>query len=91
MPLYVKLLHLALTTELAAITPAIAILLAVGLVTAFVQAVFQIEDTAFSLLPKTIAMIAIALSGGFGMLRGFAALARLWIGHAAMIVHQSWS
>ena len=66
-------------------------LLVVGLATAFVQAVFQIEDTAFSLLPKTIAMIAIALFGGFSMLRGFEALATLWIGNADTIVRQSWS
>ena len=90
-PLYIKLLHAALATELSAITPAITILLVVGLATAFVQAVFQIEDTAFSLLPKTMAMIAIALFGGFGMLRGFEDLATLWIGHADTIVRQSWS
>jgi len=91
MPLYVKLAHQALATEFMAIGPIIAILLTVGIVTAIIQAVFQIEDAAFGLLPKTLAMIAIALFGGFGALQAFGSLATFWIGHAAQIVHQSWS
>jgi flagellar biosynthesis protein FliQ len=91
MPLYINLLYSALETELLAITPIVLVLLVVGLVTAVVQAMFQIEDATFSLLPKTIAMVAIALLGGFGALRAFAALATLWIGHAALLVHQPWS
>jgi flagellar biosynthesis protein FliQ len=80
-----------MATEFMAIAPIIAILLTVGIVTAIIQAVFQIEDAAFGLLPKTIAMIAIALFGGFGALQAFETLATDWIGHAAVIVHQSWS
>jgi len=91
MPLYIKLLHEALATELAAITPIVLILLAVGLATAIVQSLFQIEDTAFSLLPKTIAMIAIALFGGFGALHLFEALAIFQIDHATLLIRQPWS
>ena len=91
MPLYLQLLHEALQTEVSALTPVIAILLMVGLSTAFIQAVFQFEDSAFAQLPKIFAMIAIALFGGFGIMQRFAALATLWISHAAMIVRHSWS
>ncbi len=91
MPFYVKLADQALATEFMAIAPIIAILLTVGIVTAMIQAMFQIEDAAFSLLPKTIAMIAIAVFGGFGALQAFESLATLWISHAGLIVHQSWS
>jgi len=91
MPLYLLLLHAALTTELDAVLPIIALLLLVGLATAILQAAFQIEDATFSLLPKTLAMIGVTLFGGFGMLHAFAALATLWISHAGSLVHQSWS
>jgi flagellar biosynthesis protein FliQ len=91
MPLYVKLAHDALAAEFMGIAPIIAILLTVGIVTAIIQAVFQIEDAAFGLLPKTIAMIAIAVFGGFGALQVFENLATFWISHAGLIVHQSWS
>ncbi|OYV24741.1 MAG: hypothetical protein B7W99_00815 [Rhodospirillales bacterium 20-58-10] len=91
MPLYVKLLHDALLTELLAVTPIILLLLGIGLTTAVIQALFQIEDTAFSLLPKIFVMIAIALFGGFGALQAFEGLAILWISHAPTLAHQSWS
>ena len=91
MPLYAKLLHDALMTELSAVTPIILVLLAIGFGTAIVQSALQIEDTAFSLLPKTIAMIGIAMFGGFGALRIFTAFAMFWISHAGSLVHQSWS
>jgi flagellar biosynthetic protein FliQ len=91
MPLYLKLLHLACAAELASVTPIIAILLAVGLVTAILQSALQIEDATFSLLPKTFAMIAIALFGGFGALQTFENLATLFISHAPSLVHQTWS
>ena len=90
MPLYLKLLHTALATELSALTPVIALLLAVGFATSFIQAAFQIEDATFALLPKTIAMVFIALSGGFGLLAGFEDLATDFILRAPALVHQSW-
>jgi len=55
------------------------------------QSALQIEDATFSLLPKTFAMIAIALTGGFGALRVFENLAVLFIGHVPMLVHQPWN
>jgi flagellar biosynthetic protein FliQ len=79
------------TVELAAVTPTIAVLLAIGLATAIFQSAFQIEDATFSLLPKTIAMIIIALFGGFGALYGFEQLASVWIGHAGQLIRQPWS
>ena len=91
MPLYLRLLHFALVSELRAVTPIILVLLAVGLGTAIVQAVLQIEDGTFSLAPKTIAMIVIALCGGFGALHVFAGLAVAFIGHAGPLVRQPWS
>jgi flagellar biosynthetic protein FliQ len=91
MPLYLALLHQAFIVELAAVTPTILILLAISLVTAIFQSAFQIEDATFSLLPKTLAMIAIALFGGFGALQGFEALAISWIGHAGALAHRPWS
>jgi len=91
MPFYLQLLYAALTQELSAIVPIISLLLAIGLATAIFQAVAQFEDTAFSLLPKTIAMILAALFGGFGMLRGFEGFATFWLGHADMYIRQPWS
>lgn len=91
MPFYMILLHAALMVTLAALTPIIFLLLAVGLGTAIFQALFQIEDTAFSLLPKILTMIFIGMFGGFGALQLFEGLAVSWIGHAAVWVHQSWS
>ena len=91
MPYYIQLLHLAFFTELAGITPIVAILVIIGLVTAIFQSAFQIEDATFSLLPKTIAMIAIFLFGGFGGLTTFENLAVLFISHAPGWVHQTWS
>ncbi len=91
MPIYIKLLHLAFFTELAAITPIVAVLLIIGLATAIVQSALQIEDATFSLLPKTFAMIAIAVTGGFGALRVFENFAVLFISHAPMLVRQPWS
>lgn len=91
MPFYVILLHAAFMVTLQALTPIIVMLLAVGLGTAIFQALFQIEDTAFSLLPKILTMIFIGMAGGMGALQLFDGLAVSWIGHAAVWVHQSWS
>jgi flagellar biosynthesis protein FliQ len=91
MPFYLQLLHSALATELAITLPFILLLLVVGLSTAVLQALFQIEDATFSLLPKTIAMIIAAMFGGLGMLNLVEALFTGWLSHAATIVHQSWS
>ncbi len=90
MPLYIQLLHQALVTELSGIMPIIFILLAIGLVTAIFQSALQIEDATFSLLPKTFAMIAIGLFGGFGAQRIFQNFAVFFISHAPLLVRQSW-
>jgi len=73
------------------LTPIVALLLAAGFATSFIQAATQIEDATFSLLPKTIAMVFIALAGGFGLLAGFEHLATYFILRAPYLVHQSWS
>jgi flagellar biosynthesis protein FliQ len=91
MPLYLTLLHAAFATELRAVLPIVTLLLIVGTVTATLQAAFQLEDTALSLLPKTIAMIIIAVFGGFGLFGVFKALALAWITQATLLVHQPWS
>jgi flagellar biosynthesis protein FliQ len=91
MPLYLTLLHAALIAEVEAVVPIITLLLIVGLTTATFQAAFQLEDTALSLLPKTVVMILIAVFGGFGALSLFKTLVVTWIGHASLLVHQSWS
>ncbi len=90
MPYYLALLRGALGVELAQITPVIGILLIVGLATAIFQAALQMEDTAFSLLPKLIAMIAIGIFGGLGLMRGFEHFAVGWITQAPAMVSQSW-
>ncbi len=90
MPLYLQLLHEALATEVSAITPIILILLSIGLITAVLQSALQIEDATFSLLPKTFAMIAVGLFGGFGAMRSFQNLAIIFISHAPMLVRQNW-
>ena len=91
MPLYIKLLHIAFSTELAVLTPIVALLLMVGFATSFIQAALQIEDATFALLPKTIAMVFIALAGGFGLLGAFQRLATSFILHAPHLVRQTWS
>jgi flagellar biosynthesis protein FliQ len=91
MPLYLQLLHTALSTELSAILPILLILLFVGLATGIFQAAFQIEDTAFSLIPKIIIMIGLPLFGGLSVMHAFETLATGWISHAGEIVRQSWS
>lgn len=90
MPLYLRLLHIAFATELSVLTPIVLLLLAVGFATSFIQAAFQIEDATFALLPKTIAMVFIALAGGFGLLAGFEHLATEFIMHAPGLIQQSW-
>ncbi|HEY1858059.1 flagellar biosynthetic protein FliQ [Acidocella sp.] len=91
MPLYIQLLHVALTEELSVILPILGLLLAVGLLTAILQASLQIEDAGFSLLPKVIIMMGLPVLGGIGALHGIEALATLWITHAGQLVHRSWS
>ena len=91
MPLYIQLLHFALREELTAVVPIIGLLLAVGLLTAVLQAALQIEDAGFSLLPKVIIMIGLPLLGGISAMHDVEALATLWITHASQLVHLSWS
>lgn len=90
MPLYLRLLHDAFTTELDAMLPVIGLLLAVGVVTSFIQAAFQIEDATFSLLPKTAVMILVAMFGGFGAVYLFEHFAVEFISHAPGLVRQDW-
>ena len=91
MPLYLTLLEIALDNEIKAVLPIIMLLLIVGITTATFQAVFQLEDTALNLLPKTLVMILIAVFGGFGALNLFKTLVMAWVGHAGLLVHQTWS
>ncbi|GAN80028.1 flagellar biosynthetic protein FliQ [Acidocella aminolytica] len=90
MPLYLRLFQHAFSVAFSAIWPPVLMMLLVGLVTAILQAVLQIEDATFALLPKTLVMIGIAFTGGFGALHLFEALARDFILHAPALVHQSW-
>lgn len=90
MPLYLKLYQHALEVGLSAIFPSIFILLAVGLAVSILQAVLQIEDATFALLPKTIAMVFLAFSGGMGALHIFESLCRSFILNAPALVHQAW-
>ena len=90
MPLYLRFFQHAFATGLAAILPCVLVLLAIGLTTSIVQAAFQIEDATFALLPKTMAMIALAFTGGFGALGVFEALAKDFITNAPALVHQPW-
>lgn len=91
MPFYIQLLHEALTEELIAVVPIVALLLAVGLLTAVVQAALQIEEAGFSLLPKLLIMTFLPLLGGISALHLIEALATSWISHAGEFVHRSWS
>lgn len=91
MPLYIKLLQAAMNTAFAATAPLILILVLISLITALVQAALQIEDSTFALLPKTMAMILLALAGGFGALHMAAALTTNFITHAPDLVRQAWS
>lgn len=90
MPLYLKLYQHAIEVGFSALLPCILVLLAVGLITSILQAVLQIEDATFALLPKTIAMIVLASTGGFGAMYIFESLAKNFIINAPMLVHQAW-
>ncbi len=90
MPLYLRLLHHAFATELSAIWPCVLVLLIVGLVTSILQAVLQIEDATFALLPETLAIVVLALTGGLRALGMFEAFAREFMMNAPVLVHQSW-
>jgi len=90
-PLYLCFLHDAFTTEFEAVLPIISLMLIIGFLTGFFQAAFQIEDATFSLLPKTLAMILIALLGGFGALPLFYHFAVQSILHAPYLVREPWS
>ena len=90
MPVYLKLYQHALEVGLSAIYPSIFILLAVGLAVSVLQAVLQIEDATFALLPKTIAMIFLAFSGGLGAFHIIEGLCRNFILNAPTLVHQAW-
>lgn len=90
MPLYLKLYQHALEIGLSAVFPCIFILLAVGLAISILQAVLQIEDATFALLPKTIAMVFLAFSGGVGAFHIYENLCRNFITHAPLLVHQAW-
>lgn len=90
MPFYLLLLQHAFITAFSAILPSVAVLLAIGLLTSIFQAIFQIEDATFALLPKTMAMIALAFTGGFGAFNVFSTLAKNYIINAPALVHHTW-
>ena len=90
MPLYLKIYQHAMETGLIAVLPSIIILLIVGLTASIFQAIFQIDDTTFALLPKTLAMIFLAFSGGMGAFYMFQNLCKDLIIHAPVLVHQAW-
>ena len=90
MPLYLRLYQYAMEAGFAAIWPSVSLLLMIGLVIAILQAILQIEETTFSLLPKTIMMTLIVFSGGFGAFDILSRLSKYFITNAAMLVHQSW-
>ena len=89
-PLYLKLIQHAFAIELTAILPCVLVLLFIGMATSIFQAMFQIEDATFALLPKTLTMIIIALTGGFGALGVFSRLAMNFIINAPALVHRPW-
>lgn len=90
MPFYLKLYQHALEVGFSAIFPCVMVLLVVGLLVAIFQAIFQIEDATFALLPKTIAMIFLAFSGGMGAFEIIETLCRTFIVQAPSLVHQVW-
>lgn len=90
MPLYLKLYQFAMEMGFSAIFPCVLILLIVGLLVSILQAVLQIEDATFALLPKTIVMIFLAFSGGLGAFHIFEALSLNFIANAPSLVHQAW-
>ncbi len=89
MPLYLILAQQAFTTEVMALAPIIALLLAISVGAAIFQAAFQIEDSTFGLLLKTIAMIVMVVLGGGSFLNAFELLATFWISHAPMYIRIS--
>ncbi|GAB0116682.1 flagellar biosynthetic protein FliQ [Acidisoma sp. 7E03] len=91
MPLYLTLFSQALATMLAAVTPIIVLLLVTAILIAAVQAVLQLEDMALSLLPRTLLVILLALTGAFGAFTRMSHLAAVWIGNAGAFVHQTWN
>lgn len=90
MPLYLKIYQHALEIALTAVFPSILVLLAVGLTASIIQTIFQIEDTTFSLLPKTLAMVFLVFSGGIGAFYIFQNLCIDFIVHAPILVRQAW-
>lgn len=90
MPLYLSLFAQALTILLSAITPIILLLLLTAILIAAVQAALQLEDMALSLLPRTLLVIFLVMTGAFGAFARFSQLAEAWIGHAAALVRQPW-
>ncbi len=91
MPLYVTLFAQALSVVVACLFPLITWILIVTLITALVQAGLQLEDTALSLLPKTIAMILLIMVFGLHLLNSIERLMTLWIEHGDRLVRQPWA
>ncbi len=91
MPLYVTLFAQALSVVVACLFPLITWILIVTLITAVGQAGLQLEDTALSLLPKTITMIFLIMVFGLHLLDGIERLMRLWIEHGDRLVRQPWA
>jgi flagellar biosynthesis protein FliQ len=91
LPLYLRILHQALSTEVAAIFPIVVTLLIVGFLTGFFQAALQIEDATFNLMPKTMAIILITLFGAFGAMPIFEHFTVHLISNAPNLVRQPWN
>jgi flagellar biosynthesis protein FliQ len=91
LPLYLRILHQALTTEVMVIGPIVITILVVGFITGFFQAALQIEDATFNLLPKTIAMIILVLLGAFGAMPIFEHFTTQLILNAPSLVRQPWN
>jgi len=91
MPLYLTLFGQALSTMLSAVTPIILLLLVTAILIAAVQAVLQLEDMALSLLPRTVLVILLMLTGAFGAFTKLSHLAATWIAQADSLVHRPWN
>lgn len=91
MPLYITLFAQALSIVVACLFPLIMVILVVTMVTALIQAGLQLEDTALSLLPKTITMILLVMLFGLHLLGGIEHLMTFWIEQGDRLVRLPWA
>ena len=90
MPLYVRLFNEALLVAVGCLAPVILCILIVTIATALIQSALQLEETALSLLPKTLAVILLVLVFGLHLLGGIERLMIAWLTHADGLVRQPW-